>query len=115
EEVWVPVRAEYPLRSRHERNDSGLFVLARLKPGVGIEQAEAEITAFARAFAEEHPASNGRFSDGYVMPLLHALTPTSLRAMMLTLLVFCVGVLLIACVNVMNMQFARVTLRAREL
>src|SRR5262249_9713178 len=34
---------------------------------------------------------------------------------MWTMLGFCVGVLLIACVNVMNMQFARATLRAREL
>ena len=34
---------------------------------------------------------------------------------MWTMLAFCVGVLLIACVNVMNMQFARATLRAREL
>ncbi len=35
--------------------------------------------------------------------------------MMWTMLAFCIGVLLIACVNVMNMQFARATLRAREL
>ncbi len=35
--------------------------------------------------------------------------------MLITMLAFCVGVLLIACVNVMNMQFARATLRAKEL
>ena len=47
--------------------------------------------------------------------LVDTFTPLPLRATMLTMLGFCVGVLLIACVNVMNMQFARATLRAKEL
>ena len=42
-------------------------------------------------------------------------TPRPLRGTMWTMLGFCVGVLLIACVNVMNMQFARATLRARRI
>ncbi|MCM2270009.1 MAG: FtsX-like permease family protein, partial [Thermoanaerobaculia bacterium] len=38
-----------------------------------------------------------------------------LRGLLLTMLAFCAGVLVLACVNVMNMQFARATLRAKEL
>jgi hypothetical protein len=50
-----------------------------------------------------------------VQPLIVTFTPRPLRGTLLTMLAFCVGVLLIACVNVMNMQFARAALRAREL
>src|SRR5262249_45057777 len=48
-------------------------------------------------------------------PLIKTFTPRPLRGTLLTMLGFCVGVLLIACVNVMNMQFSRATLRAKEL
>src|SRR2546426_4555211 len=47
--------------------------------------------------------------------LLKTYTPLPLRGTLVTMLAFCVGVLLIGCFNVMNMQFARATLRAREL
>ena len=50
-----------------------------------------------------------------MQPLLQAFTPLSLRGTLWTMMAFCAGVLLIACVNVMNMQFARASLRAREL
>jgi hypothetical protein len=50
-----------------------------------------------------------------VQPLIVSFTGKQLQATMWTMLLFCVGVLLIACVNVMNMQFARATLRAKEL
>jgi len=50
-----------------------------------------------------------------VEPLIKSFTGAPLRGMMLTMLAFCVGVLLIACVNVMNMQFGRAMMRAREL
>src|SRR4029453_12115476 len=46
---------------------------------------------------------------------LESFTPRPLRGTLWTMLGFCVGVLLISCVNVMNMQFARATLRAKEL
>ena len=42
-------------------------------------------------------------------------TPEGLTGTLLTMLGFCAGVLLIACFNVMNMQFARAALRAKEL
>ena len=50
-----------------------------------------------------------------MQPLLDTFTPRPLRGTLWTMLGFCVGVLLISCVNVMNMQFARATLRAKEL
>ena len=61
------------------------------------------------------PTPTSRSTPAQVQPLIETFTPRPLRGTLLTMLGFCVGVLLIACVNVMNMQFARATLRAKEL
>src|SRR6202011_492572 len=61
------------------------------------------------------PDTNKQFNTGQVDSLIKTFIPRPLRGTLLTMLGFCVGVLLIACVNVMNMQFARATLRAKEL
>src|SRR3989449_23980 len=90
-------------------------VLALLKPRVSLDQANAEVTALAKRFADAYPDTNKQFNTGLVEPLIKTYTPRPLRGTLLTMLGFCVGVLLIACVNVMNMQFARATLRAKEL
>ena len=115
EQLWIPVNAEFPVRARNDRNVNFIAVIARLKPGVSLEQATAEITAHARSFAAEFPDTHRQFTLGYVRPLIRAFTGGNLSGLLYTMLAFCVGVLLIACVNVMNMQFARATLRAKEL
>ena len=90
-------------------------VLALVKPGISLDAANAEVTSFARRFADAYPATNKRYTAGLVLPLIQVYTPEGLKGTLLTMLGFCVGVLLIACVNVMNMQFARAALRAKEL
>ena len=90
-------------------------MIGLLKPGVSPDQANAEFTALAKRFAAAYPDTNKQFNTGQVEPLIKTFTPRPLRGTLLTMLGFCVGVLLIACVNVMNMQFARATLRAKEL
>ena len=115
EQLWIPVNAEFPVRPRNDRNVNGVAIIAKLRPEVSMEQAESEITSIARQFAEEYPDTNAQYTKGYVRPLLRTFTGGNLTGMLYTMLGFCVGVLLIACVNVMNMQFARATLRAKEL
>ena len=115
EEIWIPLFSEYPPKPRTDPNGNNPSVLALLKRGVTIDQATAEATTFARRFAAAYPETNKQFNTGQVQKLINAFTGTQLRATMWTMLGFCVGVLLIACVNVMNMQFARATLRAKEL
>ena len=56
-----------------------------------------------------------RFNVALVEPLIKTFTPPALQGLLWTMLAFCVGLLLIACVNVMNMQFARAALRQKEL
>lgn len=115
EDLWIPVNAEFPVRPRNDRGVNFISVIARLKPGVSREQAEADVSAIAKGFAEAFPDTNKQFTKGYVRPLIAAFTGGNLNGLLYTMLGLCVGVLLIACINVMNMQFARASLRAKEL
>jgi len=115
EELWIPLYSEFPVRERNDPRSINPAVLALLKTGVSLDQANAEVSTFAKRFAAAYPETNKQFDAGLVEPLLKTFTPLQLRGTLLTMLAFCVGLLLIGCVNVMNMQFARATLRAREL
>src|SRR3954464_7702860 len=115
EEIWIPLYSEFPPRARTDPGVINPSVLGLLKPAVSLDQANAEATTIARRFATAYPETNKAFNTGQVQKLLDAFTPRSLRGTLWTMLGFCAGVLLISCMNVMNMQFARATLRAKEL
>jgi predicted permease len=115
EELWIPLFSEFPVRARNDPRNVNPAVVALLEPDVSLDQANAEAATFAKHFAEAYPDTNKQFNTALVEPLIKTFTPLPLRGTLLTMLGFCVGVLLIACVNVMNMQSARATLRAKEL
>jgi predicted permease len=115
EELWIPLFSEFPPRPRNDPRANNPALLGTLRPGVTLDQANAECAGFAKRFAEAYPDTNKAFNTAQVEPLIRNFTPLPLRGTLWTMLGFCVGVLLIACVNVMNMQFARATLRAKEL
>ena len=115
DELWIPLYSEFPVRPRNDPQANAPAVMGLLKRGVTIESARAETTAFAKRFAAAYPDTNKTFTDGQVLWLIDQFTGPQLKGLMWTMLAFCAGVLLIACFNVMNMQFARATLRAREL
>ncbi|MGE5813575.1 MAG: ABC transporter permease [Acidobacteriota bacterium] len=115
DDLWIPLYTEFPVRPRTDPRAFAPSVIGLIKPGVSAEQAQAEFTAFARRFAKAYPETNKAFTAAQVQPLIKTFTPLPLRGTLLTMLGFCVGVLLIACVNVMNMQFGRAMVRAREL
>lgn len=90
-----------------------LGVIGRMKPGVRIEQARAELETLTRAMREEHPESNARLGVRAV-PLRDFMIADA--GSMLLLLQGIVGVvLLIACVNVANLLLARATTQRREI
>ncbi len=117
EQLWIPVFNEFPPADRNSQNaaGNGVQLLASLKRGVSVDQAQLEFSAFAKRFSETYPDTNKVFNTALVEPLIKAFTPVALSAQLLFMLGCCLGVLLLACVNVMNMQFARATLRAKEL
>ena len=115
EDLWIPLYSEFPVRARNDPRQNDPAVLGLIRAGVPVKQAEAEMTRFAARFAQAYPDTNKQFTAAQVQPLLSTFTPLPLRGTLLTMLAFCGGVLLISCVNVMNMQFARAMLRVREL
>jgi putative ABC transport system permease protein len=119
EELWTPLYNEWAPTPRGElflgANSRAPAVMGRLKPGVTVDQANAEMIAIARNIAKDNPKTNQNFTSASVVPLINAFTGVQLRQIVWAMLGAVIVVLLIACVNVMNMQFGRAALRAKEL
>jgi len=113
-DLWVP----YVVPSNERiRNPSGrsiyLQTIARLKPGVSVEQAQAQMDQVAAALEKTHPVWNKDNKVG-VRPLRDHLVGARTKSWMLMLLGAVGIVLLIACANVANLLLARATARERE-
>ncbi|MFN2541937.1 MAG: ABC transporter permease [Chthoniobacterales bacterium] len=119
DELWTPLYNEFPPRPRGElrigASNAAPAVMGRLNPGVNLDQANAEFIALARRLAEDNPKTNQNYTSANVQPLLNTFTGVQLRQIVWAMLGAVILVLLIACVNVMNMQFGRAALRAKEL
>lgn len=115
EQLWVPLYNEFPLKPREDPSGLGCQVIGRLKPNVSLDQVNAEFVGLARRLAAEYPKTNAQIVSAKVQPLINSFTGPQLRQMVYAMLAAVIIVLLIACVNVMNMQFGRAALRAKEL
>jgi predicted permease len=109
-ELWTPLAPD-PSQPRGERY---VRLVARLRPGVTLEQASAELGGVARRLAAEHPETNTGWG-ARVMSYRDDMIAGPLR-LMVSLMLGAVGlVLLIACANVANLMLARSAGRAREI
>ncbi|MGA8144336.1 MAG: ABC transporter permease [Candidatus Acidiferrales bacterium] len=112
-EVYVPIGQWNDPTFRDRTISMGMDVVARMRPGVTLAQARADMDSVARNQAEEYPTSNGGMGITTVSLLQDLIGD---RKPILLILLGAVGfVLLIACVNVANLLLARSTGRAREL
>ena len=113
-ELWIPYVVPSDERVRDPNNYSFyLHGIARLKPGVTLRQAQAQMDQVAAALQQAHPVWNKDRLIG-VRPLRDHLVGASTKSWMLMLLGAVGIVLLIACANVANLLLARATARERE-
>jgi predicted permease len=117
EELWVPLYNEFPVKPREDARAAGgaPAVLGRLKEGVSLDQVNAEFSGLAKRIAADNPKTNKELTSANVQPLLNSFVGPQLRGTVYAMLGAVLLVLVIACVNVMNMQFGRAALRAKEL
>jgi predicted permease len=119
-DIWAPLMMGQQLNTvgggmLENRRSRPLHGLGRLKPGVTIDQARAEVLAVAAELAQAYPDTNRGISATVSRVLdAHAGVQSLLRAPLQILMAMCLVVLLIACVNVSNLVLARSTGRQRE-
>jgi putative ABC transport system permease protein len=109
-DLWVPLALDDKVWTRTDR---GLSAIARLKPGVTIEQARPEMAAVAGQIEQENPVTNEGMSVS-VTEVRQALVGDYRRALLILLGGVCL-VLLIACANIANLLLARASSRHREM
>jgi len=116
-DVWIPLQTDIdslPLTERAATNNS---IIARLRPGVGLEQADAELKGIARQLEQEYP----NFRRGWTVKVVSFRQDVlgdlegRVHKALFALLAGVGFLLLICCANVANLQLARGVAREREL
>jgi len=113
---YPPADLFLPLQADPATTNQGHFltVAARLKPGVTLDTAKAEMAVAAERFRQQYPDAIGKEESATAAPFGESIVG-DVRQPLLVLLAAVAMVLLIACANVANLQLAQAMGRSREL
>jgi putative ABC transport system permease protein len=112
-DVWTPMAFKPEETANDARGGHYINVVGRLKPGVSVAQARAELTVIADQLAKQYPDPQKGWGI-FMMPLQDYLV-RDVKPVLYTLLGAVGCVLLIACANLANLLLARATARHREI
>lgn len=113
-DMWVPYVMTPDERSRTQDHNNHLETVARLKPTVTLQQAQARMTQISTSLAHAYPAWYNHGGQALVLDLATWETGAPVRSWMLMLWGAVLCVFLVACANVANLLLARATSRSRE-
>lgn len=119
-QAWVPMMMQekvFPSPSALTgRGARWLNLMARLKPGVTLEQAQANLTTLSHQLGQSDPGNNAWYTGTVYKPTQSPNGPERRLQPVFVILMVIVGlVLLIACANVANLLLARATNRRKEI
>ena len=109
-QIWIPMA--WTDQEKLVRGNHNYMVIARLKPGVDLQQAQAEMNTISAQLAQEYPEDDKGW--GAVVLPLQADMVSGVRPALLVLLGAVGFILLIACVNVANLSLAKLFSRQKE-
>ena len=109
-EMWMPMIYEV---KPDQRASHSYDAWARLKPGVSLDEAQAELSALGARLAKEYNSSN--HGKTFLLRTLRERNTEDVDVLMRLMLGATIFVLLIACANVANLQLARAAARTHEI
>jgi putative ABC transport system permease protein len=112
--LWVPLVLPHAKLGATGRDDRSFRVFARLKPGINVRQASAEMATIAQRLGQAHPETNRGWGAGVMSLQQFSIADMNAGPPLAFLMSAVAFLLLIACANIANLLLARNSARQRE-